>query len=72
MQLESMDKQLENGLWSVFYEMVAQPGRQSGTTFIYQHSQYYGLLTNLWKRFYKLPIDTFFRYDRYESHSRSL
>lgn len=47
MQLESMDKQLENGLWSVFYEMVAQPGRQYGTTFIYQHSQLYTSIVNI-------------------------
>ena len=72
MQLEGMDEPLRNGLWSVFYETIAQPGRQHGTSFIDPYSQYYDLLITLWRKFYKLSIDTFFSHKKYGSHTESI
>lgn len=56
MQLEEMDKELRNGLWSVFFELIAATGKK-GNYWVYEHSEYHHLLVNLWKRFYKLPMD---------------
>ena len=56
MQLESMDGQLRNGLWSAFYDTVAQHGKNVSR--INMSSDYFYLLVALWKKFYKLPTDT--------------
>ena len=58
MQLESMDEQLRNGLWSVFYDMLVEPGKQSGYNLIKRSSEYELLLGKLWRQFYKWPADT--------------
>lgn len=52
MQLEYVDDQLRNGLWSVFYEVIANYGFSSKNT-----GGFYPLLAALCKRFFKLPVD---------------
>lgn len=46
MQLEGMNDQLRNGLWSTFYSTI------------YARGEYQRLMETLWKSFYKLPVDT--------------
>lgn len=71
MQLKYIDDDLRNGLWSAFYDTVAQQGVGSyGTT--KASSDYYLLLTSLWKRFYKLPTDTLPNPHTSGSHDESL
>lgn len=58
MQLEFIDDELINGLWSAFYDTIIQFGRQSASGhFPVEESEYRYLLPKLWKKFYKLPID---------------
>lgn len=45
-QLESADEQLRNGLWSSFYDTV------------YARDNYWHFLQALWRRFYRVPVDT--------------
>ena len=73
MQLKSIDKPLRNGLWSAFYEAVAQDGKKSyKPDLIDKYSSYYKFLESLWKRFYKYPMDTFFEDDSPGSYGKSL
>ena len=54
MQIESIDGPLRNGLWSVFYEVIALDGR---TVDNLMANHYADLMRILWKRFFKLPIN---------------
>lgn len=71
MQLEQINDELKNGLWSVFYEVIAKYGEHPANTYVYQSSEYYHLLIALWKKFYKLPIDTIPIYS-YRGYEKSL
>ena len=57
MQLEAIDEQLKNGLWSIFYDLIVQDGRKLGFAFV-SESEYKTLLGKLWRHFYKLPTGT--------------
>ncbi len=70
MQLESIDEQLRNGLWSAFYGTIAV--REMNDTHIDYSSEYSYLLITLWKRFYKLPIHVLSRFDGYGGYGDSL
>lgn len=56
MQLEFIDDELMNGLWSAFYDTVVQYGKQL-SYYSVGDSEYRNLLPKLWKRFYRLPTD---------------
>lgn len=70
MQLEEINEQLRNGLWSAFFDIIARRGRD--VTRIKAPSEYFYLLDALWKKFYKLPIDTLPQYSKSGSYDSSL
>jgi hypothetical protein len=73
MQLEHIDDQLKNGLWSIFYETIVRPSEVVSLDAISASSEFYVLLTDLWKKLYKLPVDTIPQsaYSNYRSYSKS-
>jgi hypothetical protein len=70
MQLEYIDDQLKNGLWSAFYGTIAVRGESD--THINYSSEYSRLLIALCRRFYKLPIDVLSQFDGYGGYGDSL
>jgi hypothetical protein len=58
LQLEFIDDKLMNGLWSALYETIIKFGKPSAfERFPVEDSEYKRLLPELWRKFYKLPID---------------
>lgn len=75
MQLDGIDEQLKNGLWSVFYDTIASKGSDGFLNGIEVSSEHHHLITPLWRKFYKLPIDTLTQsgaFDSYNSYETSL
>lgn len=56
MQRESMDSDLRNGLWSLLYESYFEQGLGTGLGRIPKRLR--ELYSNLWKEFFKKPVDT--------------
>ena len=62
-QKDTMDDDLRNGLWNVFWSFYVQPivehlTYQIGSHDDFRSSAYYGPLKVVWHRFFKLPLHT--------------
>lgn len=54
-QIETMDKDLRNGLWNIFTSYVCNPMKSDSQ--IYENSQYNDFVHDIWFHFFKEPID---------------